>query len=105
MIKIDPVNTSHLSECELAGAVTRCHALDLPLVAEPGHHLGHLGVGDVDKVESAEYRINLRGELDRRFQYLLDAGMRTADKEDAALLRFDHKRDFVHSNRARPLRS
>src|SRR5207245_35945 len=102
---IGPVNTSQLSECELAGAVTRCHALDLPLVAEPRHHLGHLRVGNVDKVESAEYGINLRAKLDRRFQYLLDAGMRTADEEGAPLLRFDQKGDFVHLHRARPLRS
>jgi len=36
-------------------AVAGRHTLDPPLVAEPHHHLGHLGVGRIDQVEAAKH--------------------------------------------------
>jgi hypothetical protein len=38
----------------------RRHSGQSQVVAEPRHHLGHLRVRDVDKVESAEHELNLR---------------------------------------------
>jgi len=55
VIETRSIDAHHLGKGELAGAMAGRHALDPPLVAETHYHLGHLCVGRIDQVETAEH--------------------------------------------------
>src|SRR6267143_3457656 len=96
LVKFGAIHADELRKRKLTGAMSRRHPLDLPLVPKRCRHAAHLGIGEIDQVEAAKHRVNLRIDLRGCFKNFLYSGMRTTDDQDDSLRRPDRHGNLVH---------